>query len=186
MPAIFIIIYVIWGLSEALINRLLRSNAMDKANVDKRSLPLIWVGVFVGISLAIFISIRYYLPITPYGITNYIGLAILVIGVVLRLLIIKSLGSFFTVAVTIRQNHTLKTNGFYTFIRHPSYAASLLSFIGFGISLNNWASLIIVTILLSLVFINRIKVEEKALIEYFGQEYIDYKKTTKALFPFIY
>jgi len=117
---------------------------------------------------------------------TYLGLALIVIGVIIRLIIIKSLGSFFTANVTIKQNHKLKTDGFYRFLRHPSYTALLLSFIGFGISLNNWISLMIIVITILIVFINRIRIEEKVLIEYFGQEYLDYKKTTKALIPFIY
>lgn len=41
-------------------------------------------------------------------------------------------GEFFTVQVAIKEDHQLKTDGYYTNVRHPSHTASLLSFIGFG------------------------------------------------------
>lgn len=164
MASIFTIIYVIWGLSEFLISILLRSKATDKANMDNNSLSLIWIGIAISLTLSIFISIKYKFSISDNGIVRYVGLALIVIGIVLRLIIIKSLGRFFTADVTIMQNHKLKKDGFYHFLRHPSYSASLLSFAGFGISLNNWVSLLIVMVMVLMVFINRIKTEEKALI----------------------
>jgi isoprenylcysteine carboxyl methyltransferase (ICMT) family protein YpbQ len=39
---------------------------------------------------------------------------------ILRLAIIATLGQFFTVEVTIKQNHKLKKDGFYKYLRHPS------------------------------------------------------------------
>ncbi len=175
MTSIFTVIYAIWGLSEILINRLLQSKTTDKRNLDKSSLSLIWIVIVISLTIAVFVSLKYYFPVASSETIKYFGLALILTGVVLRLLIIKSLGKFFTADVTIRQNHKLKTDGFYHLLRHPSYAASLLSFTGFGISLNNWVSLLIVAAAILIAFINRIKVEEKALIEYFGQEYIEYK-----------
>lgn len=103
----------------------------------------------------------------------------------IRLIAVFSLGKMFTVDVTIRKDHALKKNGIYKFLRHPSYAGSLLSFIGFGLSLNNWVSLLIVFIAILSVFLLRINIEEKLLLQQFGKEYVDYKKKTAALIPFI-
>lgn len=186
MPSIFIIIYTIWGLSELIISRYLKSKETDNSNMDNNSLRLIWLGIVSAMTLSVYIGINYNFPISSYENIRYIGLIVIVIGIVLRLLVIKALGKFFTSDVTIMKNHQLKTSGFYHFLRHPSYTASLLSFIGFGLSLNNWISILIVISVVLMVFINRIKVEEKALIGFFGQTYLDYKKSTKALIPFVY
>ena len=96
------------------------------------------------------------------------------------------MGKYFTVDVTIREGHQIKKDGVYSILRHPSYSASLLTFLGLGLFLNNWISLIIAFIPPFLAFLYRIKIEEKALTEQFGQDYIDYKKQTKKLIPFIY
>jgi len=114
------------------------------------------------------------------------GLAMIWLGVVLRLLVIRTLGPYFTVDVTIRENHRLKTDGFYKHLRHPSYTASLISFAGFGLALNNWLSFVVVFLPVLFVFVIRIRIEEQVLIEKFGSEYLDFQKSTNALIPFIY
>ncbi|MDD3721252.1 MAG: isoprenylcysteine carboxylmethyltransferase family protein [Lutibacter sp.] len=186
MNLIFVITYSIWFLSEILINRFLRSKNTDKKHTDKGSLYLIWIIIIISNFTAVFVSNKYYFPLSKDANIIYIGLVIIFIGIIFRLIIIAKLGQFFTVDVTIKQNHKLKKDGFYKYLRHPSYAASLLSFIGFGISLNNWISLALLTILILIAFVIRIKIEESALIDHFGAEYLDYKKSTKGIIPFIY
>jgi protein-S-isoprenylcysteine O-methyltransferase Ste14 len=104
----------------------------------------------------------------------------------LRLTAIISLGRFFTVNVAIREGHTIKQDGMYKYVRHPSYAASLLSFLGFGISLNNWVSLLVVFVPVTIAFLYRIKVEEAMLSAGLGDAYTAYKKRTYRLLPGIY
>lgn len=186
MNLIFSLTYFFWLLSEILLNRLLRSKSTDRKKADKGSLSLIWMIIIVTIFIAVFISGNFYFPIFSNTAFQYAGLAIIFIGIILRLLAVASLGKFFTVDVTIRQNHKLKKDGIYKYLRHPSYFASLISFIGFGISLNNWVALLLITFAILTAFIIRIKVEEKVLIEQFGSEYIEYKKATSRLIPFIY
>ncbi len=186
MAFIFYIIYGIWLTSEILINRFLRSKKTDKQNADKGSLYLIWALIFIGNSSAIFISNWYILPLSKVSYTGYIGLALICVSIILRLVIISTLGIFFTVDVTIKQDHKLKKDGYYKYVRHPSYSASLLSFIGFGISLNNWISLVVVIVLVVTAFLIRIRIEEKTLIGHFGSEYLDYMEKTKRLIPFIF
>ena len=186
MLSVFTITYILWILSEIVLNRLLRSKSTDKQNADQHSLVIIWITVVIAIFLAGYIATKYYLPIHENQLIRYIGLALVITGVIFRLIIVKSLGKYFTVDVTIKKDHKLKKDGFYSFLRHPSYFASLISFIGFGLSLNNWVSLSLVTLAALTSFIYRIKIEEKVLIAYFGAEYIAYQKTTKGIIPFIY
>jgi len=186
MNILFTLTYFIWLISEIVLNRMLRSKSTDKQNADKNTLTIIWVTVVVAVMLAVFISMNVYFPISKNPQVKYIGLAIIYIGILLRLASIVGLGRFFTVDVTIREDHKLKTDGLYKFLRHPSYFASLLTFVGFGISLNNWLSLILVTAAVIVVFRMRINIEEKILIEQFGDEYRAYRKRVKGLIPFVW
>jgi protein-S-isoprenylcysteine O-methyltransferase Ste14 len=186
MNLTFTIIYLIWFLSETLLNRLLHSKSTDKQNADKNSLLIIWITVVAAIILAMYISINYYFPIYPNTIIRYAGLGIILLGIVLRIAAVLSLGKFFTVDVTIREDHKLKKDGMYKYLRHPSYFASLVSFIGFGISINSWPGLLLIVVAVTTVFIFRIKIEEKILIGQFGTEYMDYMKSTRGLIPFLY
>ena len=186
MNTIAWIVYAVWLGSEIILNRMLRSNATDTPKKDKGSLLIIWVTIVVACFTAGFLTGVISVPIYATVAAYVASLAIIVLGVVLRLLAISALGKFFTVDVTIREGHQLKQDGMYRYVRHPSYAASLLSFVGYGLSLNNWVSLIIVTVAVFAVFSYRIGIEEKVLAAQFGEAYTAYKKRTKRLIPFVY
>ena len=186
MNLIFAAVYAFWLISEIIINRILRPSKTKDSQTDRGSLTLIWIAVFLGIFAAIYVANRYYYPLLENEKIRYVGLIIICLGIIFRIIIIKTLGDFFTVTVAIRQNHQLKKDGFYKYVRHPSYSASLLSFIGFGISLNNILALLIVFTFIFIAFAFRIKIEENTLIAHFGDEYINYKKKTKKLIPFMY
>ncbi len=173
-------------LTEVLLNRLLRSKSTDKRNADKNSISVIWVTMIAAIVLAIFVSQKVFLPIYLNSSLQYVGVAVIFIAIIFRLAAVFTLGRYFTVDVTIRQDHKLKKDGLYKFLRHSSYFASLVSFVGMGWTFNNWISLFLVTVAILVTLINRIKVEEEVLIQHFGSEYIEYKKITRGLIPFIY
>jgi len=182
----FFLTYIIWILSEIFLNRMFRSGVSDKKNTDKNSELIIWITIPLSITAAIFASTIFYLPIYSSIYINYIGLVIIFAGIIFRFIAIKQLGKFFTVDVTIREDHKLLQVGIYKYLRHPSYSGSLLSFIGFGFAMNSWLSLLIAFLPVFFAIINRINIEEKVLVESFGGQYLDYKKKTKRLIPFIY
>ena len=183
---IFIIIWIIWCASEILLNGLMRSNSNDKKGQDKGSLRFMWIMIVLAIFSGILFTTQLDFSISRYLLLPYIGLAIIIVGMIIRFISIWTLGKLFTVDVTIRSDHKIKQDGFYRFIRHPSYSGSLLSFIGFGISLNNWLALISVTTLILIALIYRIRIEEKVLIGQFGAEYLDYKNRTYRIIPWVY
>src|SRR5690606_35430450 len=108
------------------------------------------------------------------------------LGMILRFTAIASLGRFFTVDVAIREGHTIKQDGLYKYIRHPAYTGSLLSFLGFGISLNNWISLLVVMVPMTAAFLYRIRLEEDMLTTEFGEAYEAYKRRNYRLVPGAY
>jgi len=186
MSSLFNVTCLIWFLTEVLLNRLLRSKDTDRQHADKNSLMIIWITVVLANAIAVYISMNFRSPIYSSPIFHLVGLGIIIAGIIIRFIAVYTLGPFFTVDVTIREGHKLKRDGMYKYLRHPSYFASLLSFVGFGISLNNWVSLVLIVTAVLIVFIYRIKIEEKTLTEQFGEEYLDYKKTTSGIIPFIY
>jgi protein-S-isoprenylcysteine O-methyltransferase Ste14 len=183
---VFIIIWSAWFLSEILLNRILRSQKGDMKGRDRGSIVIIWLSITISISAGIIINIFSRTPISNLIIIPFSGLFLILIGMTIRFVSIFTLGRFFTVDVTIRENHRIKKDGIYGLIRHPSYLGSIISFIGFGISLNNWISLIIISVFTTGSFLYRITVEEKLLTDYFGDEYIKYKNETKRLIPRVY
>lgn len=183
---IFTIVWFAWFISEGLLNRLLRSgNKVDKGR-DKGSITFIWITILTSIFLGFLAANLIRIPISHVAVIPYFGLILIIAGMIIRFIAISSLGKMFTVDVTIRENHKIKKDGMYSIVRHPSYSGSLLSFLGFGISMNNWISLFIIFIPVFIVFIYRINIEEKILIEKFETEYPEYMKKTWRLLPWIY
>ena len=178
-----IIISSMWFLSEILINLLTRSKKAEAKSHDQNSLGKIWIVIVLSVTAGVFIAFSY----PKFGAIRYFsGISLMVIGITLRLFTIFSLKSLFTADVAIHYDHKLKTDGIFKRVRHPSYSGSLLTFLGFGLTLGNWVSLIIVFLPVLGVFLYRINIEEKALMNNFKDEYIDYQKKTKKLIPFIY
>jgi len=186
MNRMFLITYVIWMFSEIWLNRMMRSNKSDLQDSDRFTLLGIWLTIVTSIFLAVWASFGLNHLISGNAWLQYVGLVLVWSGVIARMLVIRSMGRFFTVDVTIRPDHKLKTDGFFRFVRHPSYLASLVSFLGFGISLNNWFSLAIVVVPVFCAFLIRIGVEERVLLEQFGAAYSDYQGKTKRIIPFVF
>ena len=181
------IIYVFWIASEIFLNRRLHSKASDKKDQDKNSLRLIWIVIAITITVAIFVEKLFKFQIYHTLTGVWVGVGAIVLGMLLRYWAVFSLGKFFTVDVTIRDEHALKTDGMYKHLRHPSYAASLAFFYWYG---HNSEQLVCVghyrILELQRVFLYRIKIEEKTLVKHFGAAYETYRKHTSAIIPFIF
>ncbi|MBN1295055.1 MAG: isoprenylcysteine carboxylmethyltransferase family protein [Candidatus Latescibacteria bacterium] len=183
---IFFVIWGTWFLSEVFLARFIKSGSADSYKMDKNSLRIMWTTIITSIFAGVILMIYTNLPITAMHLTGYVGLFVIIAGMILRIIAIISLGKIFTVNLTIHRNQHIIKKGLYRFIRHPSYTGSLLSFVGLGLSFNNWASLAVIAIPVIASFIYRINVEEKLMLQQFGHEYTEYRKKTKRLIPFIY
>jgi len=183
---IFIIIWGCWFLSEILLNRLLRAKSPASKAWDKSSLRLMWAAIITSILVGVTVMIYVPAYISRSYFAGYAGLLLIVCGIIIRFTAVRTLGRFFTVNLAVHDHHHLVKNGPYKYIRHPSYTGSLLSFLGLGISFNNWVSLLVIFLPVSASFIYRIHVEEKLMLQQFGSEYNEYQKDTKRLIPLIY
>ena len=119
-------------------------------------------------------------------IVGWAGLALLVAGVAVRWRAIYTLGKFFTGTVLIREDHRLLRTGIYKHVRHPAYTGALLAHLGLGLSFTNWFSLGFGVLPYAAAAAYRIRVEERALREAFGDEYETYARVTKRLIPKVF
>src|SRR6266550_25287 len=102
-----------------------------------------------------------------------LGLSLLVAGVAIRWTAIHTLGKYFTGTVVIRDDHRLIRAGLYKHLRHPAYTGALVAHLGLGLSFANWFSLALSFVPYVVAAGYRIRVEEQALTEAFGEEYLD-------------
>jgi len=177
----------IWALSEiigAYIIPRLRQKGGVKTRSDKGSRVVIWVGMFSAIFLSDYFATHGITPIRePFF---YVGLLLMLTGIVFRQWAIWVLGRFFSTKVRIVSDHRIVREGPYRYLRHPSYTGMLMILLGLGLASRTWLGTIIILALFSLVVGYRISVEENALMAEFGNEYIEYAKKTKRLFPFLF
>lgn len=186
MNYIFIVIWSGWLLSEIFMTRLFHSKAKGREQKDKHMLILMWVTIVISILLGVICAIHLSCIISRSAVVNYSGLTLIIAGILIRVSAIRTLGKFFTVDLTVQSGQILVQRGLYKYVRHPAYTGSLLSFLGMGISLNNWISVVAIFIPVLASFIYRINVEEKMLLDQFGYVYRDYIQRTKRLLPVIY
>ncbi|MHA2294362.1 MAG: methyltransferase family protein [Candidatus Hodarchaeales archaeon] len=90
-----------------------------------------------------------------------------------------------TARLQIVENHRLVKDGLYNHVRHPLYTGeffrAFLAQLFFSSLIGIPFSILAICLLLI-----RIQIEERMLIDKFGNEYELYKKNTKKLIPFIY
>jgi protein-S-isoprenylcysteine O-methyltransferase Ste14 len=158
----------------------------DSEDRGSRNNIIFWwsFGIILGIFAIPNIMPRLRIPGNP-DILFATGIFLISAGILLRYWSVRILGNFFRSTIVIQENHKLITKGPYKYLRNPSYSAVLLTFIGFGIGIGNWLSLISLFIIGLISFIRRISFENQALSKKFGDEYEEYKKKTWSLIPFI-
>jgi protein-S-isoprenylcysteine O-methyltransferase Ste14 len=183
---LFLIVCTFWIVSEILLLVLLRSKkgSQDKDFGSVKRLNLV---IYISITVGIFISITKYGYIgSNHNIIQLIGFVLIVYGLVIRWLAILTLRRYFTVNVAIHADQIIVKTGFYKYIRHPSYLGMMLSFIGLGLCLSNLISILVILIPITFVVVNRLKIEEQALNDAFGNDYLEYCKETWKLIPWVY
>jgi protein-S-isoprenylcysteine O-methyltransferase Ste14 len=185
MPWYVEAVYIVWIGSEILLARLRRA-APGARGGDRHSLAILWVVIVASVTAAVVLSLRTRADIPGGQVLEPLGLLMILSGVFFRLLVVRSLGRSFTVDVSVMDGQELRTTGFHHRVRHPSYAFSLLSFLGFGLSLGNTWSLMAAFVPPLLAFRYRIQVEEALLLRHFGEVYSAYMKRTRMLLPYLY
>jgi len=142
-----------------------------------------WLGALVVV-LPVVHDRGHVLPIDGLAL-RWAGVAIFAIGLALRLWPVYLLGNRFSGLVAIQEGHTLLTTGIYSIIRHPSYLGLLLSCLGWALAFNSIAG-VVLTVLMLVPVVARIRAEEALLANQFGAEYEAYRARTSRLLPGIY
>jgi protein-S-isoprenylcysteine O-methyltransferase Ste14 len=109
----------------------------------------------------------------------------MLLGVLVRQYAIAILGRFFSLTVQIVEDHKVVEKGPYRFVRHPSYAGVLITFIGLGLAVQSLGALLLLLVVFGVSFGYRMYVEERTLLSELGQDYASYMKRTKRLIPFL-
>jgi protein-S-isoprenylcysteine O-methyltransferase Ste14 len=164
-----------------------RHSRTQSKGKDRLTLPLLWLVITLSIFAGFYCRAAFpQFRLAHPPIFYLVGFLLFVVGITIRWVAITQLGRFFTVNVTIAKDHQLVTRGLYRYVRHPSYSGTLLTFFGFGLCLLNWISLAVIFVPVTIAFLWRMKVEEEALREAFGERYHQYAVSTARILPWVY
>jgi protein-S-isoprenylcysteine O-methyltransferase Ste14 len=179
---------LIWRVMEASVD--IRTFKRLRAGIQRQDkgshMVLLCLSVF-GILLGLLLAFK----AQVFAITSarvflfWLGILLIYAGIALRISAITVLGAFFTTTVAVAAEQTVIEAGPYRLIRHPSYTGFLIILLGFGLSLTNWLSLLVIMGCALIGLSYRIRVEERVLQEHLGQRYQEYMRHTKRLIPFV-
>ena len=121
--------------------------------------------------------------LSPNSLTKYSGLLLTGWGVVIARSAFKSYDTkAFLGLHSLEKENEFTTTGLLKYVRHPLYSGSILGVIGYFLYSPKLSTLISVGLIIT-YFLIGIQLEEKKLIQQFGQAYLDYKRNTPMLVP---
>ncbi len=117
--------------------------------------------------------------------TRWAGVLLSAVGGALRIAPVFTLGERFSGLVALQPGHELVTDGLYRRIRNPSYLGLLVGTLGWSLAFRSLVG-VLLTVLLLIPLIARMRAEEALLGEHFGAAYAAYRARTWRLVPWVY
>jgi protein-S-isoprenylcysteine O-methyltransferase Ste14 len=180
-------LFYLWIGLEIVISVATRTGKDDGKVSDRGSQLLLWIVIVSSITACEWLR-RILPPSIPDG-DHWLkpaSVILLAIGLLVRCVAILSLGKAFSANVAIRDSQKMNRAGLYGVVRHPSYLGMLIIFFAIGLHSRNWLCLAIAVVPTTAALLYRIHVEEAALQQAFGEEYVIYSRETKRLIPGIF
>jgi protein-S-isoprenylcysteine O-methyltransferase Ste14 len=151
------------------------------------------VGIFVAYSLSImavvlapFFNARGIGQIALPDWVAWLGVALMMAGIALRIWANRVLGAYYTRTLRIQTGQRVIREGPYRLIRHPGYAGALLMWLGAILAMRNWITLVVIVVSILSVYLYRIATEERMLATALGEDYEAYMASTKRVIPWVW
>jgi len=150
--------------------------------------------ILAGIALCIPLFYFLWIPIFVLSTTtaqtlSVLGLVIYIGGMAFMLWARRTLGKNWglstSLQVKLHDDHELIQSGPYALMRHPMYFGAWVFMFGLLLLYPKWVVVILTVSMLASLSM-RARREEVALAERFGNIWVEYKKQTKFIIPFIY
>lgn len=150
-----------------------------------------FIGVAGGGGILVGVAAAYLVPSMTISwhprVVFAVGIAVLLVGGVIRQYAIRTLDDYFTSTLKIHENQQVVDTGPYRWVRHPSYTGGVLEYTGIGLILGNWVSLVTVGGGIIMAYVYRIRIEERTLVEELGEPYRRFlDRTPYRLIPYVW
>jgi protein-S-isoprenylcysteine O-methyltransferase Ste14 len=183
--AVFSLSFLCWLLFELWVfSRDRGKQAKGSLGSGLRVVILFVLGISIGINMP---AIAPVFNIRSHAAVYFvIGMLLVWGGLLLRYWSIHTLGRFFSTRLVIQDRHELITTGPYKILRHPSYTGAVLTFSGLGLAAGNWMGALVLLATALIAYAWRIRAEERMLLEQFGEAFLEHKKHSWAIIPFVW
>lgn len=122
------------------------------------------------------------IPAIPFW--ALLGAAITVAGVLFCIWARAILGRNWSGTVTIKKDHELILRGPYAFVRHPIYTGLLVGMLGTAIVFG-YVRCFVGAFICGFALWLKLQIEERFMLQQFGDQYTDYRQRVRALVPFV-
>lgn len=114
-----------------------------------------------------------------------LGIFLLITGLVLLYLAFKAFDGAEFLGLKKEMKPELVFTGMYQYVRHPLYFATIVLILGLFLLVPTQKMLLVLLISYGYILIGY-RLEERKLVEVFGDKYLDYQKRVKAIIPRLY
>ncbi|EMD40222.1 hypothetical protein CERSUDRAFT_45902, partial [Gelatoporia subvermispora B] len=145
-------------------------------------------------------------PAIRFTTTFHIACALIVASSILRKACYRRIGGHYNSGPSLAEDHKLVTTGPYAFVRHPSYAAGQVYFVGIvmtmlgsgswvrecGVLATWWTRAILASWMVILLWFEAVEFcevaqEDEALRQRFGKQFLEYpERVPYKMYPFIF
>ena len=168
----------------------MREHGSRFAQCTNEHRPLLWIRTLLGVPLWAFLidwlASAGWFPWAAVALPTWarwsgVGFGVVVVGLIWWAML--ALGSNYRGTMGLHPNHRLVTHGPYRFVRHPMNAVFPLVSIFLFLLSANWVLGTVALVLIGTISIVRSPIEERQLIERFGEEYRAYVRRTGRFLP---
>jgi protein-S-isoprenylcysteine O-methyltransferase Ste14 len=118
------------------------------------------------------------------AIVDLCGCTLVIAGLLFSIWARICLGRNWSGRVSVKENHELIRTGPYALVRHPIYTGLLVAILGTAWVVGQWRGLLAFLLMISSYW-RKLRVEERLMLETFGDAYRRYCEHTAALVPFL-
>jgi len=144
---------------------------------SKKILPPTYLFVSIMVMLALHVCLPGKTIISsPY---RYLGAVPVMAGLLISIWASNSFDKAGTTVKPFEKSTFLVTTGVYRFSRHPMYLGMVLLLLGLAVLLGTIIPVPVVLVFFWLMHTKFVNIEEKAMEETFGDEYLEYKRRVR-------
>lgn len=115
-------------------------------------------------------------------IVRYVGIIIAILGDIVFVISVWTMKDSWRAGVSPTDKTELVTDGIYQISRNPAFLGFDLVYVGICLMFFNWVLLLVSVFAMLMFHLQIVNVEEEFLLDFFGEEYISYKKKVNRYF----